>query len=312
MPFARLGSRRRELIDDDPQPNQRANPPERVVSHDRLWTPWRMRYVTGGARESGCIFCNRRDSEDDVAALIVHRAQHAFVIMNLFPYNTGHVMIVPNMHVDTLEGLPRETLVEMAELAPKLTSALRRVLRCDGFNLGLNLGSIAGAGVADHLHQHVVPRWRGDANFMPILASTMVMPELIPATYAKVRAELERELLLVDHVRAAILSEDDEVIVLHGDVLPTGAAIDDEPLWRTALDMASAVGSDVEIVGWAGQHRSGGTNRSATLTVRARRIALRPGWSRVATSDIMERGPDELRQTVQRALGAAEKFHDAS
>lgn len=150
----------------------------------RLWTPWRMRYIGGDADEAGCIFCNRLTANDDVASLIVHRGEHCFAIMNLYPYNTGHVMIVPNTHVANIDELTAETLTEMALLLPVLTRALRRVLNCDGFNIGLNIGSVAGAGVADHLHEHVVPRWEGDANFMPIIGDTMVLPELIPATYA--------------------------------------------------------------------------------------------------------------------------------
>ena len=159
----------------------------------RLWTPWRMNYISGGAKESGCIFCNRLHADDDVASLILHRANHAFVIMNLFPYNTGHVMIVPNAHVDSPEALDPASLAEMSSVLPIVLRAIRRVLTCQGFNIGMNVGAIAGAGVAEHLHEHVVPRWQGDANFMPILGSAMVIPELIPVTYAKLRAEIHRE-----------------------------------------------------------------------------------------------------------------------
>lgn len=103
--------------------------------------------------------------------------------MNLYPYNTGHIMLVPNAHAPDPAQLMTDTLHEMSEMLPILTSSLRRVFNCEGFNIGLNIGAIAGAGVADHLHQHVVPRWQGDANFMPVLASTMVIPETIPVTY---------------------------------------------------------------------------------------------------------------------------------
>src|SRR5690606_12213301 len=120
---------------------------------------------------------------------IVHRGESAFLIMNLFPYNTGHLMIVPNEHVASPEAASEAAIQGMAALLPPTLRALRRVLTCDGFNVGFNIGDVAGAGVAGHLHQHIVPRWKGDANFMPILASTMVLPELIPVTYAKVRAE---------------------------------------------------------------------------------------------------------------------------
>ena len=138
-----------------------------------------MRYIGGGAREDGCIFCNRLAADDDAASLILHRGEHAFVIMNLFPYNTGHVMVVPNTHAADLEQLDESTVVEMATLLPRLLAALRLDLACDGFNIGLNLGSVAGAGVAEHLHQHVVPRWATDANFFPIIAKTKALPQLL-------------------------------------------------------------------------------------------------------------------------------------
>jgi ATP adenylyltransferase len=287
---------------DEQEPSDRR--PERVAHHDRLWTPWRMRYITGEAREQGCIFCNRRDAADDVAALVLYRGHHAYVIMNLFPYNTGHVMVVPNVHADSLEGLPRDALVEMAELAPRVTAALRRVLRCDGFNLGLNIGSIAGAGVAEHLHQHVVPRWRGDANFMPILASTMVLPELIPATYAKVRAELERELQGARKVEAVVLTDDDQVVLLRDDALPTAEAAMDTPLWRSALEMALEASAEVEITGWAGQQRSGvaGDDRPPALVVRTRGNTPSQRWTPVRVTDIMASGDDSLTESVRRAL----------
>ena len=150
-----------------------------------------MRYVSGQSRDASCIFCTKPALDDDVEHLILHRSSDAFVIMNLYPYNSGHVMIVPFQHAADISDLPARTNRDLWDLVPWITGALRRVLRCDGFNIGLNIGSVAGAGVAEHLHIHVVPRWEGDANFMPILANTMVMPELMPVTYAKIRAELE-------------------------------------------------------------------------------------------------------------------------
>jgi diadenosine tetraphosphate (Ap4A) HIT family hydrolase len=133
-------------------------------------------------------------ADNDVASLILHRGEHAFAILNLFPYNTAHLMLVPNAHVASPVDAPPEALTEIALLLPPTLQALSRALGCQGFNVGLNVGAVAGAGMAEHLHQHVVPRWTGDANFMPIVAATMVLPELLPVTYAKVRAELEREL----------------------------------------------------------------------------------------------------------------------
>lgn len=158
---------------------------------DRLWTPWRMDYV-GGPKTTGCIFCDKPAANDDRANLILHRGARAFIIMNLYPYNTGHVMIVPYAHAARLPDLDAATLTEMMALLPWTTALLERVLRNDGFNIGLNIGAVAGAGVADHLHMHVVPRWTGDANFMPLLARTTVMPELIPVTRAKLAGEIAR------------------------------------------------------------------------------------------------------------------------
>ena len=158
---------------------------------ERLWTPWRMGYI-GGEKGDGCVFCDALAANDDRAALILHRGQHAFAIMNLYPYNTGHLMIVPHLHTADLPTLPAETLAEMTALLPWVTALIGRTLRPGGFNVGLNLGEVAGAGVAAHLHMHVVPRWVGDANFMPVLAHTAVLPELIPVTYAKLRGEMRR------------------------------------------------------------------------------------------------------------------------
>jgi ATP adenylyltransferase len=158
---------------------------------ERLWTPWRMRYVSGETRDASCIFCTKPAGGDDVGALILHRASASYIIMNLYPYNSGHVMVVPNAHAADLSELSPSASRDLWDLVPWASTALRRVFKCDGFNIGLNIGSVAGAGVAEHLHVHIVPRWEGDANFMPILASTMVLPELLPVTYAKIRAELE-------------------------------------------------------------------------------------------------------------------------
>jgi ATP adenylyltransferase len=221
---------------------------------ERLWSPWRMRYVAGGTREDGCIFCNRLAADDDVAALILYRGERAFVMMNLFPYNTGHVMIVPTAHWASPEDADAGTTNEMATLRAPVLRVLRQVLSPDGFNIGLNIGAVAGAGVADHFHEHVVPRWQGDANFMPILAATTVMPELIPVTYAKLRAEVRRELEQRSSVPAAIVSAaNDEVVLAPDGTLPTIAAVAGEPLWRTVLREVDRIGAgDGEIAGWLG------------------------------------------------------------
>ena len=255
-----------ETTPDSDEPDQ-AQPPSTVQS-ERLWTPWRMRYVAGGTREAGCIFCNRLEAGDDVAALILHRGERAFAIMNLFPYNTGHVMVVPYAHLASPEDADRETLAEMTALRVHLLRALRRVLGPDGFNIGLNVGAVAGAGVADHFHEHVVPRWQGDANFMPILAATTVMPELIPVTYAKLRAELGIEQHQASQVRVAAVSHAGTSILVDADgQLPSIAAAEGEPLWRTALRAVERHGvPDAEIVGWA--EDLSGTKQSGALVLR--------------------------------------------
>jgi len=224
-----------------------------------------MTYV-GGAREPGCVFCNAVDADDDVERLILHRGERAFAILNLYPYNSGHSMVVPYQHASDLEQLDPETRAEMFELATLLVEASKRVFGCDGFNLGLNIGSIAGAGVAEHLHLHVVPRWTGDANFMPILANTMVMPELLPATYARLRAELEG---LLAHRNDGAVVQGGGIVVLPdrgvvalrrgttGDiVLPKGHAEGDETVAMTALrEIHEETGIQATVVGWAGSTR---------------------------------------------------------
>ncbi|MER3405911.1 MAG: HIT family hydrolase [Chloroflexota bacterium] len=154
-----------------------------------LWTPWRMAYISA-ERAGGCIFCEKPAEQADEQNLILLRGERVFSMLNLYPYNTGHLMIAPYRHIADFIELTREELLEMGELTQRHIGALRRALRPDGFNLGMNLGSIAGAGIADHLHLHVVPRWAGDTNFMPIVAGTKVMPELLETTYQKLRAAL--------------------------------------------------------------------------------------------------------------------------
>jgi ATP adenylyltransferase len=229
-----------------------ASPIASAADRERLWTPWRMRYVAGRTREPGCIFCNRLAEGADTSALILHRGRHAFSIMNLYPYNTGHVMLVPYAHVSSPDEADDEALTELAILHRPVLRALRRARACDGFNLGLNVGAVAGAGVTDHLHEHVVPRWQGDANFMPILAATVVMPELIPVTYAKLRAEIGRE-LHGKPLSALVVTPDDRVLVDSVGQLPTVEPYSEEPLWRSALRLAHEHGAiSTEIAGWAG------------------------------------------------------------
>lgn len=279
-------------------------------AEQRLWTPWRMRYIGGETREEGCIFCNRLRAGNDVASLILHRGANAFVIMNLFPYNTGHVMIVPNQHVADLDDLDVDAAIDMALIAPRVTRALRLTLSCAGFNFGLNLGDVAGAGVAAHLHQHVVPRWVGDANFMPILASTMVIPELIPTTYAKLRAELHRELSGDASCHVVALADDDQSVVLHNGQLSSTVARDAEPVWRAALAVLPPGLNDAQIAGWAGAVRADGEAGPNALTLRICGQPTLPGWSRVATGEALQ-GSDLGTRTLLRQALANLAPHDS-
>lgn len=135
----------------------------------------------------GCIFCNKIKAEDDAAEHILVRGQRAFVILNRYPYNNGHLMIVPYAHVPSLEDLDGATRLEMMDLVVQSLSALRAAYKPNGFNLGANIGQAAGAGVADHIHIHVVPRWGGDTNYMPIIGNTRVIPELLDETYRRLK-----------------------------------------------------------------------------------------------------------------------------
>ena len=154
----------------------------------RLWAPWRLAFIEKGPQE-GCIFC--RFPEEGPAAdrknLIVHRAPRAFAILNRYPYNSGHLMVVPRAHVARFEALSPEDFHALHEELRLAEGVLRAVYRPDGMNVGMNLGRVAGAGIADHLHYHLVPRWAGDTNFMPVLADTRVMVEHLDATYERVR-----------------------------------------------------------------------------------------------------------------------------
>ena len=244
-------------LPDPPEPSQ------------RLWTPWRMRYVGGGARVDGCLFCNQVAGDDDVASLVLWRGPRVFVTMNLFPYNTGHVMVVPNEHVASPEEADPATLAEMATLLRPVLAASRRVLACAGFNIGMNVGDVAGAGIAAHLHQHVVPRWVGDANFMPIIAGTMVLPEMIPVTNAKLRAEFARELDDASGAAVAVVGADGaSLLVDSAGHLPRTVAVPGQSLARAANDTAAALtGGAPYLVGWAGGRRADDGPRALAFRV---------------------------------------------
>lgn len=157
---------------------------------DYLWTPWRYRYIAEAGHETGCIFCEALALGDDARALIVFRGRKNFIILNRFPYTTGHSMVVPYVHVPGLAGADDETLAEMMQLIRRLEMALETVYHPDGYNLGMNLGSCAGAGVADHIHMHVLPRWSGDTSFMTTVAETRLAPEDLAVTFDKLHRAL--------------------------------------------------------------------------------------------------------------------------
>lgn len=157
---------------------------------DYLWTPWRYRYIADAAKDKGCIFCEAVAANDDAKTLIVFRGKACFIILNRYPYTSGHVMIVPYAHVADLVTADPGALSEMMVLAPCVEKALQTTYRPDGFNMGMNLGRAAGAGVAGHLHMHLLPRWSGDTNFMTVVGETRVEPEDLATTYEKLRKAL--------------------------------------------------------------------------------------------------------------------------
>lgn len=150
-----------------------------------LWSPWRMVYIQGNKTEEGCVFCVEPTRPDGPENLIIHRGRRAFVILNRYPYTSGHMMVVPYTHQSCLELLDAETRAEIMELASQAIAVLKSVYRPQGFNLGVNIGDAAGAGIAEHIHLHIVPRWVGDTNFMSSLAQTRVLPELLEDTYTR-------------------------------------------------------------------------------------------------------------------------------
>lgn len=154
---------------------------------DFIFTPWRYAYVSGADKANQCVFCAASQFGDDKAAWIVHRGASCFVILNAFPYTSGHVMVVPYEHLDQLQKLSSKAAQEMMEMTQKLEGILRELYHPDGLNLGMNLGKAAGAGVAGHIHMHVLPRWVADANFMSVIGETRVLPEDLETTYSRLR-----------------------------------------------------------------------------------------------------------------------------
>lgn len=161
---------------------------------ERLWSPWRIGYVansSGSKSEEECIFCDNPAAGADIDKLILHRGRSAYIMLNLYPYNNGHMMVSPFRHVAELEDLRQDEMLELMELSALGIEALKRQMKPAGFNLGLNLGKSAGAGFAGHLHVHIVPRWEGDTNFMPVTADTKVIAEDLKESYKRLRESIE-------------------------------------------------------------------------------------------------------------------------
>ncbi|MEP6636081.1 MAG: HIT domain-containing protein [Acidobacteriota bacterium] len=159
---------------------------------ERLWSPWRYEYVAAGASadasQRGCVFCSiKADPSNDETNFVLHRAKFNFIVLNIHPYITGHLLIVPYEHIANLDAATKETTDELMDLTKRAQTALRRAYNPAGYNIGINLGSAAGAGIVDHIHTHIMPRWVGDTNFMSTIGQTRVLPEDLPTTHQKLR-----------------------------------------------------------------------------------------------------------------------------
>ncbi len=157
----------------------------------RIWSPWRMKYIENNEKQEGCIFCNALARVDNTENLIIKRGELAFVILNLYPYTSGHIMVAPMAHQPSLEFLDPDSRAEMMELVSQSIVVLKQVYNPQAFNVGANIGEAAGAGEPDHVHLHIVPRWEGDTNFMSTLAETRVLPESLEETYNRIKAGFE-------------------------------------------------------------------------------------------------------------------------
>lgn len=152
---------------------------------DHLWSPWRYRYLTAARKPEGCIFCNMAAEASDEQNLIVYRGAHNFVVLNRYPYTSGHIMVVPFAHAAQLNAIAEDAAAEMIRLTQAAEGHIREIYRPAGLNIGMNIGESAGAGVAGHIHMHVLPRWAGDSNFMTTVAETRVLPEELGVTWQR-------------------------------------------------------------------------------------------------------------------------------
>lgn len=156
-------------------------------SMQRLWSPWRMEYIRSIQKEKGCIFCKALKSKKDAELFVVKRTRTCFAILNIYPYNNGHVMIAPNRHVNDIDKLTPAERNSMFALTVMIQKGLKKIVRPEGFNIGMNIGDVAGAGIKDHIHMHIVPRWKGDTNFMPTLSGTKVISQSLEELYESLR-----------------------------------------------------------------------------------------------------------------------------
>jgi len=159
---------------------------------DYIWSPWRYRYITRTDKSGGCVFCAMAAAGNDPETLIVFRGQHNFAVLNRFPYTSGHLMVVPYQHTAELSAVDEPTATEMMSLTRSAERHLRQLYRPDGINLGMNLGEAAGAGIAAHIHMHVLPRWTGDANFLSTIGETRVLPETLDVTWQRLHEAFSR------------------------------------------------------------------------------------------------------------------------
>ena len=157
-----------------------------------LWAPWRMKYILSDQKAEGCIFCPGENRQDDGTRLILHVGNLTMVVMNMFPYNNGHLLVAPNRHVSGLEHLSEEEMLDLLKMVGRSIDILKTVMNPEGFNVGLNLGRVAGAGVEEHMHFHIVPRWGGDTNFMTVQGDVRVIPEHIRETYEKLKPHFDQ------------------------------------------------------------------------------------------------------------------------
>ena len=154
---------------------------------DRLWAPWRMRYIETADEAEGCIFCTKPEENRDDENLILLRGERAFIMLNAFPYSNGHLMVSPYKHTAELDDLADKELLDLMKVTRRGVNILKAAFKPDGFNIGINMGRVAGAGIRDHVHIHIVPRWNGDTNFMPVLADVRVIPESLAVVYDRLK-----------------------------------------------------------------------------------------------------------------------------